>query len=692
MKTLDLSASTACSTSLYRLTLLFAGTAALALTLPGCGGGGGNDEPAAGEPPPVAISGRVVDGPLQGATACYDLNDNGACDSGEPTSAATPADGSFTINVVAGVAGRHAVVVNVPATAIDADTGAAVGAPLTFVAPATNNNGAQSVFVSPLTTLVAAQMRATGATAAEAAAVVQAQAGLDISPLQDFTGTAPALQEAALLARLAVQTQIALAASMAPQLGQTSATGGTITQADIDLATVNALRAALPALAAAAADPVVAAATNVQQALVAAAADLVATQPTLDAAAALAAVAAAQLPQGAAGTAEPTATLRALSFTDANNWNYRAMAANAGDNTPDNAGLLRFYDIHRQAVGGVVSTWGLGTLQSRSGDTYWNGSLWRTCEFGFRSTQTQRDASGFATYNYCDGYEKGTSQRNVLDISGQTLASVITNRIRTFAGEDSGIAYANWGPTNLAILGSATFPAGSEIYYQTSTPTENAFAYDVNAPVTTFGTGAAAGGDARNNTTLPCFAAFNAQITAFNVGTLEQLTTVATGNPCTVNPQTDANGSSTNPNLWWGATSVSLGTVTDASVQPAGTGNFYTTSAALRVIFTGNSSVRYVSCLTRTSSGSIRNCTEVGSGTYAIQTLGTAPNIARVMTFSNLPTIAQRLNFTRIFVERDGVVYLGYRSNSNVTRSTLRLNLTAGNAVLNAVGIAPITP
>jgi trimeric autotransporter adhesin len=254
------------------------------------------------------------------------------------------------------------------------------------------------------------------------------------------------------------------------------------------------------------------------------------------------------------------------------------------------------------------------------------------------------------------------------------------------------VAYANWGPTNLSILGSATFPAGSEIYYQTSTPSENAYAYDVTSPVTTFGTGAAAGGDARNNTTLPCFAAFNGQVTSFNVGTLEQLATVATGNACIVNPQSDANGSSTDPNRWWGASSVSLGTVDDAAVRPVGTQQFYTTSAALRVAFVGGNAVRYYSCLTRTSSGSIRNCTSVGSGTYAIQTLGTAPNIARVMTLTDLPPVAQRLNFTRIFVERAGTVYLGYRSNSNVTRSTLRLNLPAANAVLNAVGIAPITP
>jgi trimeric autotransporter adhesin len=685
--------------SMRCLGALFAGVAALALVLPGCGGSsdGSANPPIGATPPPpppppppsVAISGVVADGPLQGATACYDLNDNGACDAGEPSSAATPANGSFTINVPTPDAGRHAVIVNVPATAIDQTTGAAVGSALTFKAPASGNTGAQSIFVSPLTTMVLGQMQATGANAADAAAYIQAQAGLSFSPLDDFGGNAPGPAQAAMLARLAVQTQIALAAALAPRLGQPDGTGGTVTQADIEKATANALRAALPSLAATAASPAITNATNVQAALVAAALDLVANQPALDAAAALAAVAAAKLADTPPpATPAAAATLRGFAYTDANNWTLRFMAADAVDNTPDSQGLVRFYDTHKAAVAGVVSTWGFGTLESRKGDQHWNGSLWRDCPLGLRSTQTQRDAQGRSAYDYCDGYERGTSSRTVVDIAGQTLASVITDKIRNFPGEDNGVAYANWGPANLGLLGTATFPAGSQLFYQNSLPTFNALAYDVTNPVGTFGTSAAAGGDARNNATLACLSAFNGGITAFNVGTLEQLVTVNAGTPCTVNPGTDAGGSSLNPNVWWGATSISLGTVAGGTTQPAGTANYFSTSANLRVAFSGGNTVKYFSCYVRSTTGGTRNCAEIGSGSYAIQTLGDG----RAMTFNNLPAIAQRLSFERIFVERGGVVYVGYRNAANITRSTVRLNLPAANAVLGTLGIAAITP
>jgi len=691
--------------SLRRLGALFASAAALSLAMPGCGGGSDGAAPAnppagGGNPPPpatVAISGLVSDGPLQGASACYDLDDNGACDPGEPTSAAlSAADGSFTIQVLTPDVGLHAVVVNVPATAIDLTTNAPLGVALIFKAPATGNTGVQTVFVSPLTTMVLGQMQATGLNAADAAAYIQAQAGLSFSPLSDFGGNAPGPQQAAMLARLAVQTQIALAAAMAPRLGQPDGTGGTVTQADIDKATANALRAALPALAATAASSAITGASDVQAALVAAALELVANQPALDAAAALAAVAAAKL----ADTPPPAspaaaATLRGFAYTDASNWTLRYMAADVTDNTPDSQGLVRFYDIHKAASAGVVSTWGFGTLESRKGDMHWNGSLWRDCPVGLRSTQTLRDAQGRSSYDYCDGYERGISSRTVVDIAGQTLRSVITDKIRTQPGEDNGVTYANWGPVDLNLLGNATFPAGSQLFYQNTLPTFNAWAYDVTSPVGTFGTAAAAGGNipALPVNTLPstvaCHQAFVGAISASIVATLEQLIAVNPGTPCTENPSSDVSGNSLNPNIWWSATSVSLGTVTDGTTKPAGTADYFTTNANLRVAFTGGNAVKYLKCYVRTNGGSARNCAEIGTGTYVITP---TQSDGRVMTFNSLPAIAQRLGFERVFVERGGTVYFGYRNVSNIVRSTVRLNLPAANALLGALGIAAIAP
>ena len=222
------------------------------------------------------------------------------------------------------------------------------------------------------------------------------------------------------------------------------------------------------------------------------------------------------------------------------------------------------------------------TLESRQGDRHWNGSLWRDCTLGVRSTQTQRDAQGRSAYDYCDGYERGTSSRTVV----------------------------------------------------------------------------------------------------------EQLVAVNPGTPCTESASSDAGGSSLNPNVWWMASSVSLGTVAGGAALPAGTANYFTTSANLRVAFTGGTSVKYFSCYVRTTTGGNRNCTQIGTGSYAIQTLGDG----RAMTFNNLPAIAQRLSFERVFVERGGTVYFGYRNAANITRSTVRLNLPAANAVLGTLGIAAITP
>ncbi len=684
--------------SFVHFAAVLASAAALAVMLPGCGGSSTPaDSPVADSPPPpppppapVTISG-VAAGPLQGATACYDLNDNGGCDSGEPLSAATGASGSFTLDVAAADAGRHAVVLTVPATAVDQASAAPVGAALTFKAPASGNTAAHSVFVSPLTTMVLGQMQATGANATAAAATVQSQGGMSLSPLADYGASNAGSQQAALLARLAVRTQIALAAVMAQQFGQTDVSGARVTQADVDQAVADALRAALPALAATVADPAVNTAADVQAALAASAIELVATQPALDAAAALTAVAAAKLALAPAAAAPgDTAALRALTYTDANNWSYRAPAANTADNTPDAAGLVRFYDIHRKSTGGVVSTWGLGTLQARQADTYWSGGAWRTCPFGHRSTQTPRDAQGRGTYDYCDGYEKGVSIRTGVDISGQTLSSVISTKIRTFAGEDSGVAYSSWGPADLGVLGNATFPAGSQLVYQQTTPTENAYAYDVTNAVGTWGPAAAAGGDASSNGNLACFLAYvdSVNIDILGVGTLDELANRNPGSPCTVPTQSGPIGSSLNPNTWWSASTVSLGSVSDGATRPAGTGTFFTTAANLRVAFAGGNAVKYYSCLVRTSSGGTRSCNQIGTGSYAIQTLGDA----RVMTFNNLPVLVQRLNFDRVFVEHGGAVYYGYRTVSNITRSTIRLNQPAANALFSTLGIAAIAP
>ena len=92
---------------------LFPLTAMCIGLLTACGGGGG-DSPAPQPPATTSMSGSVADGYLQGAVVCLDMNNNGRCDSGEP-SATTNANGAYEIkNVVAGDETKYSTLVAVP--------------------------------------------------------------------------------------------------------------------------------------------------------------------------------------------------------------------------------------------------------------------------------------------------------------------------------------------------------------------------------------------------------------------------------------------------------------------------------------------------------------------------------------------------------------------------------------------------
>ena len=113
-----------------------------------------SDDDDAPAPPPVVIppatatvSGVVLDGALSGATVCLDLNDNRACDTGEP-STTTATDGTYTLTAVATDIPAHAVLATaVSTTTSDADYGA-VTAAFTLAAPA-----GKTAVISPFTTL-----------------------------------------------------------------------------------------------------------------------------------------------------------------------------------------------------------------------------------------------------------------------------------------------------------------------------------------------------------------------------------------------------------------------------------------------------------------------------------------------------------------------------------------------------------
>jgi trimeric autotransporter adhesin len=671
-----------------------AGSAALAMAvaaaLSACGGG--SDTSPGPLPTPVvpttvskSVPVKVIDGAIKNALVCLDKNTNGACDEGEP-SARTDAGGNATLSVPEADAGKFPMLALVGTDAVDADFGPVTTA-FSMTAPAD-----KPALVSPLTTLVQVRAQSAGVSSTEAEAFLQAQSGLSASLFADYT-IAPASDAAAgdakVLARLIVLSSQAQTSSALGAIGQQDASGATITKADIEKTVAGSLIDNLAILGAAAVDPAVRQAGDASAAYKVVVDDLVASKPvTKEAVIAklgierLAAAQASAAPTTSAPA--PSASVRMLVWTDLNNNYFRGFLATAADNTPDANGLVRNYEVRTETVnGGVERVWGFGSTYERRGDLHWNGTAWVGCPFEFRNTGTVPDVGGNSTYNYCDGFERGTSRQASVDIAGRTLTSVV-NDIRAFPGGDSGKKYSEFGPTNLALLGSATFPAGSKLLYVTNNATSNALSYDVQANniVSLISAAVAAGGDGRTGSgaspvcgsispTTPA-SSYSTQAT-----TLDALIAVSVGRPCVFNSATDQNGSSGTRNENWGFSTLSVGTLTGYYASlPAGTGNYYTRDANLRFAFTGANSVTYYLCQVRTG-GSTRNCDSIGSGSYSISTVGDA----RVMSFNNPPALAGRLTYNRILVERGGKVYYGYVVKP-VSTDGVRLNLPAAEALI----------
>lgn len=159
----------------YRLHLCCAASLVL---LAACGGGSSGS--GAGALPAIVssqISGAVIDGYIEGAKVCLDLNGNGGCDSSEPT-ATTTASGSFTLNTGGISTSGLNVIAEIPASAKDSDDGgqtlAAAGkSAYIMAAPAEKSNA-----ITPLTTLLVGKIKTESLTMPQASARVLAQLGL----------------------------------------------------------------------------------------------------------------------------------------------------------------------------------------------------------------------------------------------------------------------------------------------------------------------------------------------------------------------------------------------------------------------------------------------------------------------------------------------------------------------------------
>jgi hypothetical protein len=157
---------------------LFAATISTFVAVAGCGGGGGTE---AAPPPSVSLSGVVIDGPIQGATVCLDLDGNGRCDAGEPASTPTDTQGRYTIaGLTSAQVATAPLLAVIPASAIDADKpGTPIGVAYTLGAPAGKGG-----VISPLTHLVQAAV-ARGKTLVEAEAGVASQVQVPAGKLYD---------------------------------------------------------------------------------------------------------------------------------------------------------------------------------------------------------------------------------------------------------------------------------------------------------------------------------------------------------------------------------------------------------------------------------------------------------------------------------------------------------------------------
>ena len=379
-------------------------------------------------------------------------------------------------------------------------------------------------------------------------------------------------------------------------------------------------------------------------------------------------------------------SLRWFSFTDVNNFLIRAFRATAEQAAVDAHGK-RHFDEYRErastASGSLVtSIWNPESDSDPSAtpwlrnQMWWTGTEWFDCPTTFVHEQTPWNAAGESESLYCKS-SKSRSKRSVRDIAGVKLIDLVTE-IRAYPMATTDGKFADWGPDPrdpaiIAALGAQTFPAGSKLIYQTTTPLLNADIHGTTAnDLAMVYPADLAGGDA-----AAC-AAFTGSTVPSEAATLDELVARAPGLPCVYG----ANAGSGPTNEAWGMTSVGIGDVVANTPFAVPGSSYKTTVKRLRAAFGADSQVTYLSCLARVSDNSPRNCTPIGTGSYSIETLGDA----RVLRLAGVPTEAAGFSYNRTFVERGGKVYYGTREKL-VVNNQQRLNREATEALIVALGL-----
>ncbi len=687
-------------------------TSALALGLSACGGGGGGGGDAAST---TSVSVTVVDGPLQNTLVFLDKNGNGTLDPGEPT-AATDANGHATLTVAAADAGKFPIVAMVTPQSTDADTGPVTGS-YAMKAPAD-----ASAVISPLTTLVQTQIETFGTTTAQALASVAATTGLTASQItsdytKDSSAAGTAAYTVAQAAVLAAQKQV----SNGLLAVNTLAIDGTTVIATKDLYTAvqTSVAQMLPAIASSALTSSTVTNATTPTARLAALQNVI-TPTFLAANGGITSVAGAQVVVGVnnlatsqASTVPPTytpaatASLANLSYTDASHWYARISQKTLAEATLDSSNTYQYRWAHYRNDGAGPLAWGaMGSTPQRGADLHWNGSAWVGCAANFQNRQTAVGANGMASYNYCDGFENGTVNSKsptsaVIDVGGQSMSSVYSGKI--LAANLNNIKIGDGTVTSAnALLGSATFPTGSKLTFVTDIATAYAPAYfpssgnpgNDNTVLLSSAIDAAGGDFTTGSTQTACL---NSTASYAPATRLEDLIAVNPGTPCKYaatavvglggTTVSSSEGGQTR-NEAWGLTTLSLGTLGSAFIpgSAASATTFYTGNTPLRVAFAANNVAKYYACQ-QSYSGGTRNCNLLGSGTYSISTLGDG---SRTLNFSGMPPVAATLGWSRVYIERNGLIYYGYQ-NLPATYLTARLNKVAMDALLAQLGLNTVS-
>lgn len=201
------------TTIFVRKPLAFASICSIAV-LSACGGS--DDSPAAPPNTMVTLTGSVmVDKAVRNALVCMDLNANNACDTDEPASARTGADGVYSITYDSAkvttqqVAGASLIAPMVPGATTAATTTIDAASPnvgLTEKAYVLKQVPGKAGQINPLTTLLARGI-ATGMTEATARTNLAAQLGITSAKIDDYQGDPafawPAADNARTMAKIA---------------------------------------------------------------------------------------------------------------------------------------------------------------------------------------------------------------------------------------------------------------------------------------------------------------------------------------------------------------------------------------------------------------------------------------------------------------------------------------------------------